>query len=647
MRIRTKLYLVAGLTVIGFACIFAISNYGKLKVSDVVGELLLAKNVKIDMLEARRAEKNFLTRKDVSYVDLLQAAMERANADLGSMSSDTGEIRGLLKEYVQAFSAVVENMKRQGLTEKEGLTGDLRTSIHEVESVLDKQDDDALKAMMLMLRRREKDFMLRDDVKYVDLFQTDMKRMREAVASSEQLTADSRTQIAKLLTGYEGSFQEYVRAAAIIRDKEKKLREVVRKIEPYLDEIVQQAERRFLEVEETSSYQVAAGVGAFASFSLVLLIFVVRGIQLSLTQMGEMSRKVAGGELDACHAVRFGGELETLRMDIANMVDLLKAQMSLAEEKNTEATRQAERAQALAQASEEEKQRSQSMLEIMTEVAVQALEISKNLAASSDELRQRIAEVAQGTQSQRNLVQETATAMEEMNATVLEVARNASDAARGAENAKLGAENGAGIVKQVGHAAGQAEQQTETMRGGLQELGERAEAIGRIMDMITDIADQTNLLALNAAIEAARAGDAGRGFAVVADEVRKLAEKTMAATREVDVVIQGIQEGTRQSVIAMDGTGQSVSISADLAKKAEFSLNEIVAIIGSTTLQVDSIASAAEQQSATSREITKATEEINRISGNNALSLDEVVQGIRHVADLAANLRTVMEKLRH
>ena len=120
---------------------------------------------------------------------------------------------------------------------------------------------------------------------------------------------------------------------------------------------------------------------------------------------------------------------------------------------------------------------------------------------------------------------ETATAMEEMNATVLEVAKNASQAAGTSDGARQKAQEGSGIVGRVVTDIAQVQKQSQALKQDMEGLGKQAEGIGHIMNVISDIADQTNLLALNAAIEAARAGDAGRGFAVVADEVRKLAKR--------------------------------------------------------------------------------------------------------------------------
>jgi methyl-accepting chemotaxis protein len=282
---------------------------------------------------------------------------------------------------------------------------------------------------------------------------------------------------------------------------------------------------------------------------------------------------------------------------------------------------------------------------VIAHTAAEASAVADRMASAAQELSSQIEQSANGADIQRQRIQETATAVEEMNATILEVAQNSSKTADSAENARTKADEGATLVGEVVAAVLSVRDEAEGLKEDMRGLGDKAQGIGTVLGVISDIADQTNLLALNAAIEAARAGEAGRGFAVVADEVRKLAEKTMTATKEVGQAITGIQQGTRETVARVEKAVEAVGRAAGLAERSGGTLSEIVTLVEAAGDQVRSIATASEQQSATSEEINRAVEEVNRLSGETADAMAQSNQAVAELAELAQRLNTLIGEL--
>ncbi|TVQ98812.1 MAG: PAS domain-containing protein [Desulfovibrionales bacterium] len=284
--------------------------------------------------------------------------------------------------------------------------------------------------------------------------------------------------------------------------------------------------------------------------------------------------------------------------------------------------------------------------ECISRAAEQATKVSNSMASAAEELAAQVEQASRGAEEQRDRTGETATAMEEMNATVLEVARNASQAAEASDLSRTKAMEGAKVVGESVAAINKVQQQSEELKANLGRLGQQATQIGRIMTVIEDIADQTNLLALNAAIEAARAGDAGRGFAVVADEVRKLAEKTMNATKEVGQAISDIQHGTKENIEGMEKAAAAVAKATARANTSGETLQEILVLAEQAADQVRSIATAAEQQSATSEEINRGVEDINRISAETSEVMNQSAQAVSELARMAAELNAIIDDMR-
>jgi len=390
-------------------------------------------------------------------------------------------------------------------------------------------------------------------------------------------------------------------------------------------------------------------VGAIALVLVILAIFfVARSISKPIGIITDGAIEVAGGNYDIhLDESIFGGELKDLNAAMKAMLLGLVENISKSEKMADEAREQTEKAQvALKEADEARAEAENAKREGMLQAADQLAGIVSQVASASQELTAQIDESSRGSETQRERTAESATAMEQMNASVMEVARNAAEAADSADNARSEADTGGAIVNDVVDHINKVQAMTVEMEKGLGMLGEQADGIGKIMNVITDIADQTNLLALNAAIEAARAGEAGRGFAVVADEVRKLAEKTMDATKEVGDFISAIQSGTRENIDGMTKAAAEVVASTESANKAGDALKGIVEIVEETAGQVRSIATASEEQSAASEQINRGIEEVNLIANDNAQAMRESSTAVEELMHLGEQLSELIEELR-
>jgi methyl-accepting chemotaxis protein len=384
--------------------------------------------------------------------------------------------------------------------------------------------------------------------------------------------------------------------------------------------------------------------------AIALAVFlVVRDAAGAIGQGLAFAQEVAGGSLDSTLSLRRGDEIGRLADALHVMVANLKTMIATAETKSEEAKEQTAKAtEAVNQAEEAlrtaERAKSEGMRQAGSRLSLTAGKVQQAMR----DLVEQLERVRGGADSQRRRTAETATAMEEMTATVLEVSRNAASAATSADDTKHNAEEGAKAVSRMVDAVIEVNRKTGELKGSLNTLGAQAKDIGRIMAVIADIADQTNLLALNAAIEAARAGDAGLGFAVVADEVRKLAEKTMQATKEVGDAVNAIQNSTNQNLQGMEEAAVSVSRSTEIAMETGNSLTAIVSIAEVTADKVRAIATASEEQSATSEEINKGTEEISRIADETFTQMGQANDALQRLSGLVVqDMQTLVRELEH
>jgi len=376
---------------------------------------------------------------------------------------------------------------------------------------------------------------------------------------------------------------------------------------------------------------------------------VARSIAKPVGILAEAAQSVAQGNLDAIPSDSniFKGELGVLHQSLQAMVAKLGELITTANDK----IKEAEEALTLSRSSlveaEEakshaEQARRQGVLQTAEEIGVAIGQLSEGTANLVNELKQ----TENITEKQRNSISHTAVAIEQMNAVVNDVASSSVRTATLADQTSLEAKQGKELMGNVIVSMNKIEEQSLAMREGLEGLSVHATSIDVIVNVISDIADQTNLLALNAAIEAARAGDSGRGFAVVADEVRKLAEKTMEATKQVNLAITTIQDSTQVNMNAMQTAAAFVSQSIEVVDKASQALERIEGMVDSTANEIRSIASASEEQAATMVEINSSTQEVHQLMGDVTEGTDRANQAVTELSTLSHRLDSIVNELR-
>ena len=376
-------------------------------------------------------------------------------------------------------------------------------------------------------------------------------------------------------------------------------------------------------------------------FSVIVIVKPLRKVDESLAHIsrGDYGHRVHHTQSD---------EIGTILDALNRTSEILGQNIQEIEQKTLDAelkTQAAEQAKHEAEAATLKAERAKA--DGMLQAAHQLEGIVQIVSSASEELSAQIMQSSHGADEQSGRVRETATAMEEMTATVLEVARNAQQAADMSHQARQQAQEGARIVNEALKGIESVHTQSTAIKGDMDILGRQAEGIGQIMSVIADIADQTNLLALNAAIEAARAGDAGRGFAVVADEVRKLAEKTMTATQEVGQAVTGIQDGTRKNIHNVEQVAASVEEATRLSVLSGESLKHILEFVQKVNDQVQSIATASEQQSAASEEINHSVEQVASISAETALAMEQASKAVSDLAQQAQHLNMLIHEMKN
>ena len=273
--------------------------------------------------------------------------------------------------------------------------------------------------------------------------------------------------------------------------------------------------------------------------------------------------------------------------------------------------------------------------QLVSRINSTAVQVSR----ASQDSRQTALHLAEASDHQAQEIAGASAAINEMAVTIDQVSSNASESALVAGKSVSIANNGAKLVQNTIQGMDTIREQIQDTAKRIKRLGESSQEIGDIVSLINDIADQTNILALNAAIQASMAGDAGRGFAVVADEVQRLAERSAAATKQIETLVKTIQTDTNEAVISMEQTTTEVVNGARLAQDAGVALEEIEGVSVNLAELIQNISNAARQQASSAGHISNTMNVIQEITTQTSSGTSETAESIGELAKMATELR--------
>ncbi len=584
-----------------------------------------ADDININLLQARRDEKNFLMRNDLQYVDNVSSSVNTIKNDVADISKldidqkqkeSASNILTFITGYENTFLEIVALQKQIGLLEMEGLNGDLINQARDAETEIKKIGSTDALASLLEARRHEKNYVIRKDV----LYQT---KVHDAINLGKKYVSDSKASdsekalVNSKLDLYVATFDKFVSLSTQRDKKEAELVVNARQIDANVAQIIKDSG-----ISLNNHKEEMASSNSTAKMTVILLaiiasaagigagIYIARSITKPVDEMLQVSRKVADGDLTVKIQSNQTDEVGQLSTTIQGMTDNLKTIIG-------------------------KLQKSARKVSITSQ---SLSESSKTMKATTDQIASTSQDIAKGVGQQATDMTEIAKAMQDMSHTVQEISINSQKAAQRADEANKTAQEVGKISDNVAVKMTEIKASVDGSAIVIKELEGKSHQIGEIISVITNIADQTNLLALNAAIEAARAGDHGRGFAVVADEVRKLAEESRLAANQITLLIKEIQQGTKKAVESMENGTKTVSEGTVTIGSATASIERIVTAAGEVANMIQEIAATAQEQSASVEEVTASVDSVSAISEESAAGTEE--------ASAAAEEQTAsMEKL--
>ncbi|MBF0189691.1 MAG: methyl-accepting chemotaxis protein [Magnetococcales bacterium] len=637
----------------------------------------------VELGEMRRQEKDFVVRGKAKYVSQFQAQAGHFKNFLAASRVNKGlkeKLGVALSDYRAAFEAFVPVRHKEVLTQLEDPVY-LRMSekAHVVEQLLESHYVPGIWKNLLMMRRHEKDYLMRLQDKYV-------KQLRDVAAvivgsvNESAIPKETKERILTNVTDYEESFVALVDQNARIKGLSDKMRDAVHRMEPIIDENVAAAVEQMKRLQDQTRGEsrtralvalvVAVVAGVLATLFSIVITRLITG---PLGTLNLFARQVATGDLNAGVDFKRADEIGqlggTMNQMVASLRDLVISMSGNARDLEKSALELAAVSSQLSGSSANMTEKAGTTASAVEELSATMMQVS----ASAHEASANLNSIASGTtQASHNIQvvfeasQETAVVLSQVAEATGQVSQELTSIAEGAVRANHSVTSAAASIQDVTASflavrercafadthSQQASDRIQSSEGVMVQLAQSAQEIGAVVDVINNIAEQTNMLALNASIEAAGAGDAGKGFAVVANEVKELARQTGFATqmiqdqagaiqgqsgevssaiREIIHLIEGITEANSeiaQAVNTQSGAAEAVSLAMEISA-------------GETSEVTDRLGGAVERLSGSSGQVMQVFNRLLDVSNQ----MGQASQGIGDVSRSVHNASQGAEEI--
>ncbi|WP_415899871.1 methyl-accepting chemotaxis protein [Neptuniibacter sp. QD48_11] len=615
MTIKFKLTALIAFIIISIASMYGMLHFAITNVSSLKDAETEVSHLESSMLTLRRHEKDFLARDDIKYLKRFDDTVAAFQAEITTLEEHldhagiphekTKDLHIIIDTYADNFHQLVKLKQEIGLSHNEGLRGELRKAVHGAESKVKELDNYHLLADILQLRRNEKDFLIRKDLKYRKKFETNFEKLsndletelfnENDITETKQLLSVYRTKFLTLIDNYEKLGLNSKQG--LLGNMRKSIHKSETLLEEQAAEITERLNAEIASIKLLSSIKALVIAGIVSAIALWIANNIISRLRILQQVMGNAKENK---DLTVRYQVVANDELSDMGRSFNSMMSEFQA-----------------------------------LLERVNNSSLQ-------LSAAAEEVSAIAVETSQGLESQKAQVIQVSAAVQEMESAMREIAHNTELTAQTANHSQQSAAEGQRIIshaiENINNLAEGASQSTEAVAL----LEENGTKIGTVLDVIKGIAEQTNLLALNASIEAARAGDHGRGFSVVADEVRGLAGRSQESATEIDVMINDLQQQTGQVSNLMM---RSVEVSAQSAEEAGTSISALDKIMNDATNIVDmtsQVAAAVEQQTAVAGDINNNAEQIQTIVAVASEQVGQNAEASEEVAKQAAYLQQIV-----